>query len=194
MKSIRCTSALSRPPRALPPLRSTRKKTAIRDLVQRLRLPAGAVLALHDLADAREGEVFRIEALTTRGGAFDEREPCRRTKLLVAIEGDLPGRLANRHHVAMHRITEDKHTIGARPDAVAGMAGRVSLELNRLDDTGQQIRARLEGHYLRLDRTHQGRDLLDAEVLRLIRAEAAQPFPFRRGYVNRRIGESKRTG
>lgn len=35
------------------------KKTAIYDLVQGLRLPGGAILALHDLADAREGKVFR---------------------------------------------------------------------------------------------------------------------------------------
>jgi hypothetical protein len=95
--------------------------------VQRLRLPAGAVLALHNLADAREGEVFRIEALTARDGAFDERFPCRRSHLLVAIEGNLPGGLAIRHHVAVHRITEDKQTIGARPDAVARMTGRVPL-------------------------------------------------------------------
>src|SRR6266851_1845648 len=110
---------------------------AVQDLVQGLRLPGGAVLALHNLADAREGEVFRIEALTTRGGASDERDPCRRSKLLVAIEGNQPGRLANRYQVAVHRITEDKHTIGARPDAVAGMTGRMPLELNRLNDAGQ---------------------------------------------------------
>src|SRR5579859_5188262 len=168
--------------------------TAIQDLVQRLRLPARAVLALHDLADTREGEVFRIEALTTRGRAFDKRDPGRRSKLLVAIEGNLPGRLANRNHEAVHHITEDENAIAARADAVAGMTGRVPLELNRLDDTGQEIRARLEGQYLRLDRTHQGRDLVDAEVLCLILLKATQPIPFRRGYMNRRIGESKSAG
>src|SRR4029077_9138242 len=132
-----------------------------------------AVFAFHDFTDAWEGEVFRIEALTAGSGAFDQCGSCRSRDWLVAIECHLPGGLLDGHHVTVHRIAEGQHTCVAGADEIARMARGMPLELNRFDDTRQQIRARLEGRYLWLDRSYQGGDLLYAVELRRIVGKAA---------------------
>ena len=104
--------------------------------MQRLRLPAGAVLALRDLADAREGEVFRIEALTARDGAFDERDPCRRSKLTVAIKGNFPGRPANRHQVAVHRIV---YPAWGMPDKTFGASLQYRASIRYADAEAEDL-------------------------------------------------------
>src|ERR1700759_5034812 len=105
--------------------------------MQWLWLPDRAVLGFHNLAQSREREMFRIEALTAGGGIVDETDARCAPLLLIAIEGDLPGGLAHGDQKAVHRVAEDQHAIGACPNEIAGVAGRMSLKVNGLDDAGE---------------------------------------------------------